>query len=314
MMKNSRQSFSFDASSAISCGARDYQEDAMVLDFPNGDELGFVVLADGMGGHAAGDIASKIVVTEMFRELTFQRDKMCAQADHVCDVLQAATLTANGSLERHVQSNPDTNGMGATLVCAVVTGGQLYWVSIGDSPLFLFRDGVLRQLNEDHSMAEQIDLMVEKGMISSKDAENHPDRNVLTSVLFGAPISRMDCPAEPIELHAGDTLIIASDGLQFLSDDKIGRVLRDLPLSRSKEIAEALMTEVTQLNDPDLDNVTFSVIQITNSRHEATAMDDHDAFAHDVPLAPLPTENGRFDAPARLSAMGFGLFAGKSQG
>lgn len=309
-----RQPFSFDAASAISCGAREYQEDAMVSDFANGDELGFVVLADGMGGHAAGDIASKIVVTEMFRELTFQREQMIEQEGHICAALRAAADGANDRLERHVQSNPETKGMGATLVSAVVANGLLYWISIGDSPLFLFRDGKLSQLNEDHSMARQIDLMVEKGMMSEEDAKSHPDRNVLTSVLFGAPISQVDCPAEPLRLRAGDTVIVASDGLQFLSDEKISRVLRDLPLSRSKEIAEALMAQLMQLNDPDLDNVSLQVLQIGNSRKDAFVMNANDVTRHEVAVANDDEPTPRFSKASGLAAKGRSLFACKSQG
>lgn len=309
-----RQPFSFDAASAISCGAREYQEDAMVSDFANGDELGFVVLADGMGGHAAGDIASKIVVTEMFRELTFQREQMIEEEGHICAALRAAADGANDCLERHVQSNPETKGMGATLVSAVVANGLLYWISIGDSPLFLFRDGKLSQLNEDHSMARQIDLMVEKGMMSEEDAKSHPDRNVLTSVLFGAPISQIDCPAEPLRLQAGDTVIVASDGLQFLSDEKISRVLRDLPLSRSKEIAEALMAQLMQLNDPDLDNVSLQVLQIGNSRKDAFVMNPNDVTLHDVAVANDDEPSPRFGTASGLAAKGRSLFASKSQG
>ncbi|MEM6407796.1 MAG: protein phosphatase 2C domain-containing protein [Pseudomonadota bacterium] len=320
MQGSESQKLSFDAATAISTGARDYQEDAVVTEFSNGDDLGFVVLADGMGGHAAGDIASKIVVTRMFSELTFQRETMLHGASGITDTLRNAAKNANDCIENHARTNPDTQGMGSTLVTAVVSHGALHWISIGDSPLFLFRDGVLMQLNEDHSMANQIDLMVKKGMLSAEEGENHPDRNVLTSALFGAPIPIVDCPADPVRLQAGDTVIVASDGLQFLSDEMIQTVLRDRPLSRSNEIADALMSHLMMLNDPDLDNVTISVIQVKLA-HEETA-----AFGTTPLLRPVADggvleepkmkrrKRGFFFDTAELASKGVSLFAGKARG
>lgn len=256
--------FRFDTATAISQGARDYQEDALISDFSNGSDLGFVVLADGMGGHAAGDIASKIVVTEMFSELTFMRAEMVKYSACICDALNKAAEQANQTLKEHVAAHPENKGMGATLVSTVIVGGRLHWISIGDSPLYLFRDNTLTQLNEDHSMSKTIDMMVKTGVLSAEDGENHPDRNVLTSVLFGEPVPEIDCPAQPMRLQAGDTVIVASDGLQFLSNAEIEKLLRDRPFSRSSEIADVLMAAVDGLNDPDLDNVSLSIVQVRN--------------------------------------------------
>ena len=273
-MKTTDQAvFCFDTATAISQGARDYQEDALICDFSRGAELGFVVLADGMGGHAAGDIASKIVVTEMFSELTFMRPDMLEYPSCIADMLQNAASLANDTLRKHVELHPETRGMGATLVCMVIVDDRLHWISIGDSPLYLFRDGVLRQLNEDHSMAGTIDMMVRSGALSPEDGLNHPDRNVLTSVLFGEPVAHVDCPPEPTQLRAGDTLIVASDGLQFLSDDEIGKLLRDRPFCGSGEIADALMDSLKALNDPDLDNISLSVTRIRNPHRADVHLD-----------------------------------------
>jgi serine/threonine protein phosphatase PrpC len=152
--------------------------------------------------------------------------------------------------------------MGATLTACVVLDDALYWISIGDSPLFLFRDNQLQQINEDHSMGPQVDLMVETGALSEADARAHPDRSVLTSALFGERIARIDCPENACDLRPGDTIIIASDGLQYLSEDDIARVLRERPFARSADIVDALMGAVQGLNDPDLDNVTIGLVQV----------------------------------------------------
>jgi protein phosphatase len=254
--------FEFDAASALSRGQRSYQEDALIVDFARGTDVGLAVLADGMGGHAAGDVASKIVVTEVFSELLFQRGDAQALERRASTVLFDAAMAANSCLREHVQAYPDTRGMGATLVATIVVGGHLYWISIGDSPLFLFRDGVLRQLNEDHSMAPQIDFMVQSGLLGPEEGKVHPDRNTLTSVLFGEKVPRIDCPQEPLVLRDEDMVIVASDGLQFLTDADIAEVLTEKAAHTSAQIADCLLARVMQLDDPDLDNVSFSVIKV----------------------------------------------------
>lgn len=255
----------FDVASAISQGSRDYQEDAIITDFPLGSDIGFAVLADGMGGHASGDVASKIVVTEVFSELKLQSGDFLSFEERVTDILLDAALSANECVNSHVSINPESGGMGATLIAPVFIKDRLYWISIGDSPLFLYRDRVLTQLNEDHSMAPQIDYMFETGQIGEETAKNHPDRNCLTSVLIGDDIARIDCPLEPIGLLDGDILVMASDGLQFLSNYEIGSVLSDSQSKSSSEISEILLQKLKDLGDPDQDNISFSVIKISDS-------------------------------------------------
>ena len=268
------RAFDFDVSSALCKGQRRYQEDAIIVDFARGARTGIAVLSDGMGGHAAGDIASKIVVTEVFSELTLQRTETDAFERDITTILHEAALAANECLRDHVQAYPETRGMGATLVAAVVINRNLYWISIGDSPLFLFRRGVLTQLNEDHSMAPQIDFMAKSGLIAAEEAACHPDRNTLTSVLFGGHIPKIDCPTEPVGLEDGDLLIVASDGLQFLTDAQLTSVLRQNRQRTSAEIADTLLDELVKLEDPDLDNVSFSVVKF-----ERAASEDQEKFS-----------------------------------
>ncbi len=190
-----RAAMRFDVASALSIGSRETQEDALVTDFAEGAPFGFAVLADGMGGHAAGDVASKIVVTEVFSDLKLRSDDGAFAAE-VPQALRAATSAANACIEAYVQSNPASRGMGATLVALVCRGDRLNWISVGDSPLYLWRDGQLSQLNEDHSLAPQIDYLVRSGRMDPETGRNHPDRNCLTSVLGGRAIERIDCPED----------------------------------------------------------------------------------------------------------------------
>ena len=182
----------YDVASVLNPGRRAQQEDALAADFPHGGDMSFAVLSDGMGGHAAGEIASKIVVTEVFSELKFQSSDPAAMEENMGEILRAAAVAANECVQAHTQSDPGTAGMGATLLAPIITKRGLWWISVGDSPLYLFRDGSLTQLNEDHSLAPQIDQMAEEGLIEVDVAQNHPDRNCLTSVLIGETIEKID--------------------------------------------------------------------------------------------------------------------------
>lgn len=271
---------SYDVASAISIGRRACQEDAIVTDFPQGAEHGFVVLADGMGGHAAGDVASRIVVTEVFSELKLQAGDPERLEANITRILRDAAATANECVLTHAMAFPRTNGMGATLLAPVLLRDRLFWISVGDSPLLLYRDGILTQLNEDHSMGPQIDHMVRSGLMPAERARNHPDRNCLTSVLIGRDIPRIDCPAEPLMLRDGDIVIAASDGLQFLDQDEISGVLAGLAGAGSARITEALMRRIEALADPDQDNVSFSVIRVSHGDRP------HREIAAPAPLVP----------------------------
>ena len=255
----------YDVASGISQGARDYQEDAITSDFPVGSEAGFVVLADGMGGHAAGDVASKIVLTEVYSELKFHYADVQAFEARAPEILRGVADLANETLRQHTKTHPETDGMGSTMVVPALVENRLYWISVGDSPLFLYRNGKLSQLNEDHSMAPQIDFMVKSGLMDAETGANHPDRNCLISVLMGTRIPKIDCPAKPTELRAGDIVICASDGLQFMSNAQIEKVVGKYARKRSTEIAERLLEELQKLDDPDQDNISFTIIKVNDA-------------------------------------------------
>jgi serine/threonine protein phosphatase PrpC len=125
-------------------------------------------------------------------------------------------------------------------------------------------------------MAPQIDYMVASGLLDAEQGKRHPDRNTLTSVLFGDEVPQIDCPATPLDLKAGDMLIVASDGLQFLSDAEISDVLRDYQSAPSAAIADRLLERVETLDDPEQDNVSFSVVKILERRPQVRSVDDRE--------------------------------------
>ncbi|WP_171132973.1 PP2C family serine/threonine-protein phosphatase [Ruegeria sp. HKCCA5014] len=256
----------YDVASGLSQGGRDYQEDALVTDFPFGMDSGVAVLADGMGGHEAGDVASKIVSTEVYSALKFRSASFAEAEKDIPDHFAVATAGANGTIRDYVSENPGARGMGATLVAVVVAENRMYWMSIGDSPLYLLRGGKLQQLNEDHSLAPQIDLMAEQGLLSPELAKNHPDRNCLTSVIMGQNIPKFDCPSKPFELQLGDIVVVSSDGLQYLGEPMLKKILHRYRRRKSAEIAGHLLNAISDLDDPDQDNVSFSVIKLNHMK------------------------------------------------
>ncbi len=261
----------FDAASAISQGRRDHQEDAVAVDFPLGTGVGFAVVSDGMGGHAAGDIASKIVVTEVFSELKLRSGDVGALEADLEAILRGAMFSANECVRYHAETYPGTEGMGATLLAPVFMGDRLYWISVGDSPLYLFRDGALMRLNEDHSLVPQIDYLVRSGLMGADEGLAHPDRHCLTSVLAGQPVPQIDCRTLPFQMQRGDIVIAASDGLQFLRETALADLLRSRADASSADINAGLMSEIEALDDPDQDNVSLCVIKAVDPAEQITA-------------------------------------------
>ncbi len=259
---SAKPEYRYQAASALYLGQRDNQEDALATDFALGGDLGFVVLSDGMGGHNAGDIASKVVVTEVFSELKLQSGDEASFVSNISSILQNAATAANECVADVAAGAPAAEGMGATLIVPVFVKDQLYWISIGDSPLYLYRSGHLSQLNEDHSMAPHIDLMVRTGMLSERGGRDHPDRNCLTSVLVGREISRIDCTSAPTQLFDGDIIVVASDGLQHLRRSQIQEIIARNDKATSEQIAERLIDEIDKFDAPDQDNVALCVVKI----------------------------------------------------
>ena len=252
----------YDVSTAQSQGARERQEDAVAVSCPQGAEFGFAVVSDGMGGHAAGDLASRIIVSEIFAELTLRGRKTLTAPDELSELLKDSVETANSSLQAQIEAYPDQEGMGGTVVATSIVDGGLQWVSVGDSLLYLLRDGMLKRLNDDHSMGPQIDLMAKNGMMDEETARTHPQRNCLTSALTGKDIPELDCPERRMELEDGDIIVLASDGLQSVSEEDIASIVDEAAHRESRDIAAALIDAVAAAGEPDQDNTSVVVLRV----------------------------------------------------
>ncbi len=198
---------------------REHNEDAVAFDVP----AQLAVLADGMGGYAAGEVASGMATAQVCARIArLKADYPAVSALDLSTELRNAIRQANVEILRTARANPQFSGMGATLVAAAFTGNVAVIAHAGDSRAYLFRQNQLRLLTRDHSaLQEQIDM----GLILPSEAARMGGKNLVTRALG------VDSQLEPdIAMHpmlAGDRLLLCSDGLNdMLSDDAIAAVLR----------------------------------------------------------------------------------------
>jgi formylglycine-generating enzyme required for sulfatase activity/serine/threonine protein phosphatase PrpC len=255
----------FDIASDQIDGARDYQEDAYMVnqlgEADNGDVCSLIIMADGMGGHAAGNVASNMVVATFNK--TFQGN---FPTDDVAEVLTDALNRSNDQIRASVKETPALRGMGCTMVTAYVQDNNLYWVSVGDSHLYLIRDRELIKQNADHSYGAYLDMMKEQGM--EIDEQAGMSRNMLMSAMTGEEISSIDVSETPIKLRPGDRVIVASDGLDTLG---AGAIIQYSSWSATaKECVYALLKAVEDANKINQDNTTLIVVDIKerDARHD----------------------------------------------
>ena len=192
-------------------GERASQQDFHIaMPLAQGCEL-LLIVADGMGGHVGGEIASEVAATA-FADC-FAHHTVGAPPRR----LRIALAMANEALAERIRAEPELDGMGTTLVAAHLSAAGLAWVSVGDSLLLHLRGSKIRRLNEDHSMAPVIERRFLAGELTRAEADIHPERNELLSVLAGwySP-DMVDCPDGMFAMAKDDRIILASDGLNTL--------------------------------------------------------------------------------------------------
>ena len=152
--------------------------------------------------------------------------------------------------------------MGTTMVGVLITPKTMEWISVGDSPLFLFRAGELIRLNADHSLSPLIDARAARGEITREEAENHPDRHTLQAALMGLPLALIDTPPEPWTLKKGDIIIAASDGIFTLTHKALEELLSFGKHTTADKIADAIIFAIRRINNDRQDNTTVGVVKI----------------------------------------------------
>ena len=222
-----------------------------------GRSRGYILLvADGMGGAAAGEVASALsveTVESFVVELLRRFSNLQADDEHgVVQDLREAVRQADVRILEEAQEHPELAGMGTTLTVAFVSGARLFVLHAGDSRCYLFRGGLLLQLTEDHTMVAE---MARRGQIRPEEARRHPLRHYVTNVLGGDKVGvRVDVRRATLE--AGDVLLLCSDGLTEMLDD--GRVAAVLAAEAEPEAAcLRLVAEANEAGGKD--NVTAVV-------------------------------------------------------
>jgi serine/threonine protein phosphatase PrpC len=237
-----------------------HQTGLPLLEIPHGSPPGCVFLvADGMAGHPAGEVASSLAVEAVERFLLkFSKMLSRFRANEVPDPLkelEGAFIHANARIFEEAAKLPKCQGMGTTLTAALAALGKLFVAHAGHSRCYLFRRGKLRQLTQDHTMATD---MVRMGIVSPKNAAHHMYRHVVTSVLGGSkPKLRVELHAH--DLHTDDVVLLCSDGLSgVVSDTQIAAILRDEPEPR--RACERLVVEANQQGGQK--NITVIVAKV----------------------------------------------------
>lgn len=228
---------------------RSGNEDNFAVDVS--ESRGVFMVADGMGGHAAGEVASEMAVQIVLRELHAVQDLDASDAGKK---IGAALKHANRSIHDRTITEVDKQGMGTTASVLLVSGARYLIGQVGDSRVYLLRDGALAQLTKDHSyVQEQVDL----GNLTPEQARYHPYSNVITRCVGASPEVEPDVYIGAVKV--GDVFLVASDGLTGMVDD---RRLQQLLMARTvpeRKVA-ALIAEANGRGG--LDNITAIVVEV----------------------------------------------------
>ncbi len=235
---------------------REQNEDAFVAD----GEAGAFVVADGMGGHAAGEVASEMavrVIPDTLRSLP-----MRSTVAEVRQRLSEAVGSANRAIFEDGLENADRTGMGTTVTALVLLPGGSYVIGqVGDSRAYLLRDGMLRQLTEDHTYVQQL---VNRGRLTSEQARLHPRSSLLTRALGTDHSVALDLYDG--EARAGDRFLLASDGLTgMLTDQELAEIMRQR--GSLDELAARLIEAANSAGGND--NITVVLVDVVEAAEEA---------------------------------------------
>ena len=223
---------------------RETNEDSYVCDPPH-----LFVVADGMGGHVAGEIASKLAVTTVNGYIQEHVGK-----DNLEVLLKQAINQANTSIYQMALSKEDFNGMGTTVTALYVDGETMYWGHVGDSRIYLLRNGRLNQITNDHSLVWEL---VQSGNITKDEAHVHPKRNMLTRAVGTSCLITVDTGF--VQWRPGDMVLMCTDGLtNMVSEEEICTLLQ----SKDCDIVSILNQLVIQSKDAGgFDNITAILLK-----------------------------------------------------
>ena len=235
--------------SDVGC-VRELNEDCFCIHgFEDGEEKGFCVLADGMGGHNAGEVASQNAVKFVAEDL----QKLLNEDDEIPQRLNESILAANEKIYKMSCDNSIHSGMGTTIVATFIKNGTAFLANVGDSRAYAIRGEEIVQITTDHSVVAEL-LM--SGMITEEEARNHPQKNIITRAVGTDETVKADM--FEYDFSPGDILIMCSDGLSTMVDD--GEIYS---IAVSKETSKDIVLSLidTAKENGGIDNVTAICIR-----------------------------------------------------
>ncbi|GAA0533467.1 protein phosphatase [Rhizomicrobium palustre] len=253
-MTNAKTNITTEATASQWIGRRQQQEDSLLLRATKRSAA--IFLSDGMGGHRGGAIASKIICAELCKHLR--------RAEAWDKTAMRRAIDAAHTALSIKAAHTGLRDMGGTALAVRTDGQSLYWVSIGDSPLYLIHRGQLTRLNADHSCAPILDEMVRRGEMSEAAANADSRRSALRSVVSVQPIGLVDYGCRPALLEPGDIVIAASDGIATLEEDVV--IQEAMASTTASHLCTDLLKGVKARNLPDQDNVSLGVIYVKRVR------------------------------------------------
>ena len=219
--------------------------------------LHLAVVADGMGGHAGGDVASAATVLDMIH---LDKDDYDGDAE---TVLADEIQTANSLLSELVHMNPKLAGMGTTVTALLLAEGKLHFAHIGDSRAYRLRNGEFEQVSVDHTFVQRL---IDEGRLRPEEAETHPHKNVLMRVLGDVDASP-ELDLATLDVEPGERWLLCSDGLNYVAGHVVERTVRETPNLR--ECAELLVELTLEAGAPD--NVTVVMLEIAEQTTDEVA-------------------------------------------
>ena len=211
---------------------RDHNEDSVtILKNANNEQL--LIVADGMGGHRAGEVASSMVITHMTEKFG-SLDTVGSKIDAI-NWLKDNVTEINREILDHTKVHPEAMGMGTTCVMALYTSEYLIFANIGDSSGFVFKNNKLTKVTNDHTL---VNLLVASGDLTEEEAKYHPKRNVLMKALGSSDKAELDIFDVDTSV---DGVLLCSDGLtSMLSKEQIEKVLNDVELEIEEQVVKLI--------------------------------------------------------------------------
>ena len=228
-------------------------------------EKGYLfVVADGMGGHQAGEVASRLAAETISQEYFNQNENGSIEKN-----LHKAFLAANKKIYSMASSNPQYRGMGTTCTSLVVKDQQIYFAHAGDSRAYILQNNSITRITEDHTYVQEL---VNRGDISADEAETHPKRNILTNAMGTKPDLRVDTGKSALPFLENNRLLLCSDGLyDYIKDNELADILSTKPLH---EAASYMIEQAKKRGGHD--NITVVLAEKISTDNESAAKETRD--------------------------------------